>query len=278
MSDRATPEETLDPLAGPWKIFQLRRGHRFSIDDMVTAWRAACARPFARHALDLGCGIGSVGLATLWQLRDPRAALVGVEAQEVSATLARRTVAYNQLEDRVTIVGGDLRDPQVVPPSLCPAEGFQLITGSPPYLPPTGGILPAHPQKAGARFELRGSVYDYCQAAARWLAPDGRFAFVMLAADPRTEDAPIQAGLHVVERLDVTFRHGKPPHVAVLVCAHRSAIDPDRPRQTLHLTVRDAEGNETPELLAFRRAMSGDGEAAQARRRETGRAEPGSPE
>ncbi len=35
---------------------QLRRGHRFSTDDLVTAWRASAARPDAGDLLDLGAG------------------------------------------------------------------------------------------------------------------------------------------------------------------------------------------------------------------------------
>ena len=263
------PDETLDPLVGAWRVVQLRRGHRFSVDDMVTAWRGVTVRPGARRALDLGCGVGSVGLAALWHL-PADATLVGVEAQEISAGLARRTVALNGLSDRVTIVRGDLRDPQVVPASLRPPGGFDLITGSPPYMPESDGIVPAHPQKAGARFELRGSVFDYCAAAARWLAPDGRFAFVMLAADPRTEAAPVAAGLAVVERLDVTFREGRAPHIAVLTCAHAQAVPAGAPRATLSLTIRDAGGVETPEVLAFRAARAGDGAAARARRQDRG--------
>ena len=59
---------TLDLLAGDWGIFQLRGGHRYSTDDLPTAWTAARARPSARRLLDLGSGIGSVGLVTLWRL------------------------------------------------------------------------------------------------------------------------------------------------------------------------------------------------------------------
>jgi tRNA1Val (adenine37-N6)-methyltransferase len=262
------PDETLDPLVGDWRILQLRKGHRFSVDDVVTAWRGTAARPDARRVLDLGCGIGSVGLTALWQLPDD-ATLVGVEAQAISADLARRTVALNGLADRVTVVHGDLRDPEVVPAAARPPGGFDLITGSPPYIPETDGIVPAHPQKAGARFELRGSVFDYAAAAARWLAPDGRFSFVMLAADPRTERAPEQAGLVVVERLDVTFRAGRPPHIAVLTCARADDPAARAPRVTRSLTIRDEDGRETPELLAFRAEIDGDGPAARARR--TGR-------
>lgn len=258
------PDESLDPLVGPWSILQLRKGHRFSVDDMLTAWRGAHAQPAARTLLDLGCGIGSVGLATLWRVGDAQARLVGVEAQQISAELAERTAALNGLRDRVDIVHGDLRDPQVVPEPLRPDGGFDLITGSPPYLPEHCGVLPSHAQKAGARFELRGSVFDYCAAAARWLAPDGRFAFVMLAADPRTERAPTQAGLVVEERLDVIFREGRDPHIAVLVCGHPSSVS--SPRRSLQLTIRRADGAETDEILAFRRDMQGDGEAAMRRR------------
>jgi tRNA1(Val) A37 N6-methylase TrmN6 len=54
-----------DSLAGGWRIYQLRRGHRFSADDLLTAWAAVEARPEARTLLDLGAGIGSVGLVSL---------------------------------------------------------------------------------------------------------------------------------------------------------------------------------------------------------------------
>ena len=56
---------TLDPLAGDWKLFQLKRGHRFSTDDLLVAWCAQQARPGAQRLLDIGAGIGSVGLMTL---------------------------------------------------------------------------------------------------------------------------------------------------------------------------------------------------------------------
>lgn len=253
------PDESLDPICGAWRMFQLRKGHRFSTDDMAAAWRASLARPGATRLLDLGCGIGSVGLTTLWNLSDA-ATLVGVEAQEVSAALARRTVRLNGLEDRATIVHGDIRDADVVPPALRPDGGFDLITGSPPYFPTDKGIVPAHPQKAGARFELRGSVFDYCAAARRWLAPGGAFAFVMVADDPRTEAAPLANDLIVEERLDVVFRAGRDPLVCVLVC--RRAEDGPVERRHVELVVRGADGQHTDAYQRFRRDVAGMGPLA----------------
>lgn len=258
--------ESLDPIVGDWRLFQLKKGHRFSVDDVATAWRAAAASPRARRLLDIGTGIGSVATATLWKLGNPEATLVGVEAQQVSVDLNRRSVRLNGLADRVTVLHGDLRDPDVIPADLLPAGGFDLITGSPPYIPEGKGVLSPIPQRAGARIELRGSVFDYCQAARRWLAPGGRFTFVMAAADPRTEAAPPAHGLTIVERLDITFRAGRAPHIAVLVCARAEDVPEPAERATLSLTLRDETGRLTPENLEFRQQMGAAGSGAVARR------------
>lgn len=243
----AGDDETLDRLVGDWRILQLRRGHRFSTDDLVTAWRASAARPDADAVLDLGSGIGSVGLTTLAHLRRADARLVGIEAQAQSVALARRTASLNGLADRVRFHHGDLRADHAV---LDPEERFSLVTGSPPYIPADRGVHSPVPQRAAARMELRGSVLDYCATAARRLRPDGRFAYVMAAADPRAEAAPVATGLFVVERTDIVFREGRPPLVAVFVCAPSPAE-----RVSRRLVIRDALGQWTEEYLAFRQAL-----------------------
>lgn len=241
------PDESLDYLVGDWRIFQLQRGHRFSTDDLVTAWRASRAVPQARRYLDMGCGIGSVGLSTLHHL-PPDARLTGIEAQEVSVGLARKSVAYNQLAGRVEILHGDLRDEQVLPEG----QQFDLITGSPPYIPEGKGVLSPVPQRAAARMELRGSVFDYCRAARRWMAPGARFCFVMASADPRTEAAPHAAGLVVVERWEYVFRYGRAPHIATLVCARAEDVPEGLQRVTGELVIRGPDGSWTSDYLRYR--------------------------
>src|SRR5204863_452622 len=56
------PGEDLCYLAGDWRILQRLDGHRWSLDDLVTAWFAArlLEEAPARTVLDLGCGIGAV--------------------------------------------------------------------------------------------------------------------------------------------------------------------------------------------------------------------------
>ena len=132
-------------------------------------------------------------------------------------------------------------------------RGSSSSPGPPPYVPVGKGIISPHPQKAGARIELRGSVFDYCVAAKRWLAPGGRFCFVMWAADPRTEEAPVAAGLEVVERWEYVFGKRREPHIATLVCAH--AEEGPFERRTGRLTVRGPDGEQTPEYRAFQEQM-----------------------
>lgn len=225
--------ETLDPLVGTWDVLQLRRGHRGSTDDRLTSWRAIAARPDAVRYLDLGAGVGTVGLTSLWHL--PGAHLTAVEAQDVSHDLFRRTIEHNGLQDRVTAIHGDIRDPALFEPGT----QFDLITGSPPYIPVGSGTMSPHSQKAHCRIEIRGGLEVYCEAARRWLAPGGRFAFVMLAADERTERFPVEAGLQIVERTDITFRDDQGRFIAVCVCAHQ---EEQVERVHRHLQVRGPDG------------------------------------
>jgi len=167
--------ETLDAISGHLRIFQLRKGHRFSTDDVLTAWYGSSWCPCARTVLDLGSGIGSVGMIAAWRL--PGACFVTVEVQEESVRLARKSARYNGLSERYEIRHGDFRDRGMVRAE----EEFDLILGSPPYFPSGNGVEGDHPQKVACRFELRGNIADYCQSAAMHLAAGGVFACVFPA-------------------------------------------------------------------------------------------------
>lgn len=246
--DAGTVEDvTLDLLAGDWRIYQLRRGHRFSTDDLLCAWAGACARPRALRLLDLGAGIGSVGLMTLWKM-PPEATMVMVEAQVQSHLLCRRTLEWNGLQHRVRALLGDLREPGVVP-----QEGsHDLVTCSPPYIPLGKGAISPNPQRAAARLELRGSIHDYMATARRALSPHGRVAVVFAGTDPRGEEAIAQAGLRLEYRRDVCFRQSRPPTITLLVAGLDVVGPPSRPQP---LVVRGEDGRFTDEMMEIRRFM-----------------------
>ena len=203
------PGETLDAISGYFRLFQLANGHRFSTDDVLTAWYGTSWCPCARTALDLGSGLGTVGMMAAWRL--PGARFVTVEAQEESVRLARKSAAWNGLSERYEIRQGDFRDAKV----LGAEEKFDLVLGSPPYFPPGSGVEGDHPQKVACRFEMRGSIADYCTVGARHLARGGFFACVFPVAPEeqhqRVRDGAAAAGLVVVRWRPVVLREDERP-------------------------------------------------------------------
>jgi len=241
-------ELTEDQIAGDLKMVQLRRGHRYSLDDVTTAWEAAAQRPNAKAIADIGCGAGSVLLMLLWKVRP--AVAFGVEAQDISFRLATRNIQRNDLTV-ATVVHGDLREETVL--DQLGRGRFDLVTGTPPYLPPgTAPPSSTSEQRTYARIEMRGGIEDYVASAAALLAPNGRFVVCMDArADARLLAGAERVALDVVSRRAVVPREGKPALFAVWVLGK----DCDAPLEHRpDLVVRDAMGERTAadaELRAF---------------------------
>ena len=246
--------ETLDYLSGYFKIFQYVKGHRYSTDDVLTAWYGTSWAPRVERVADLGSGIGSVALIAAWRL--PGAAFVTVEAQEISIRLAEKSVRYNGLGSRFTLHRGDLRDAAL----LAREPPFDLVLGSPPYFPQGTSTLADHDQTVPARTEVRGDVSDYAAAAARVLAPGGLFAFVFPANQrPRAESAIEAAGLLLLRRRDVVFKEGEPPMITLFAASRRVDLPvtfhggaEGKPVVEPPLIIRTAGGGVHPEYATIR--------------------------
>jgi tRNA1(Val) A37 N6-methylase TrmN6 len=239
-------EISVDALTGAWKIVQRVAGHRHSADDVMTAYAAVRAVPDAELALDLGTGIGTVGLMTLSRLA-PSARLVCIEAQEISYRLLRANIEGNALEDRVDARLGDLRD-------FSDERKFRLVTGSPPYFPLGTGVLPDDPQKIAARFETRGDVGDYAKAAARHLAADGTFVFCFPSPQrDRALRAVVAAGLTTTTMRDVVPRAGIAPLFTLFAARWSGVLVEESPH-----VIRDASGTVTEAHQAVRHSFGFD--------------------
>jgi tRNA1Val (adenine37-N6)-methyltransferase len=242
--------ESLDAISGHFRIFQLEEGHRFSTDDVLTAWYGTAWAPSAARVLDLGSGIGSVGMIAAWRL--PGASFVTIEAQEESVRLAHKSAAYNGLEDRYEIRHGDFREGFL----LGAEERFDLVLGSPPYFPLGTGIEGDHPQKVACRFELRGDIRDYCTVARAHLGNGGLFACVFPDEQRgRVESAAREAGLTIVRRRPVIFKEGEPPLVTLFAMVRAGDL-PERMRAQTWveppLVIRAADGSVHAEYAAVK--------------------------
>lgn len=242
--------ESLDAISGHFRLFQLRDGHRFSTDDVLTAWYGTTWTPTAARVLDLGSGIGSVGMIAAWRL--PGARFVTVEAQSESVTLARKSAMYNGLTDRYEIREGDFRDAAM----LGADERFDLVLGSPPYFPLGTGHEGDHPQKVHCRFEVRGDVSDYARVAMAHLALGGLFACVFPSKQlARVQQAADAADAVIVRRRPIVFREGDEPLVDLFAMMRASDLPPDMRHRTWvepSLVIRRTDGQVHPEYAAVK--------------------------
>lgn len=247
------PGESLDAISGHFRVFQPRKGHRFSTDDVLTAWYGSSWVPTAAHVLDLGSGVGSVATIVAWRL--PGAKFVTIEAQGESVALARRSVAYNGLLDRVEIRHADFRDPE----ALRDDEQFDLVLGSPPYFPVDAGVHGNHPQKVACRFEMRGSIVDYTRVAASHMNAGAVFACVFPEEQRiRLEAAASDAALTIVRRRPVVFKAGEPPLVTLFLMTRAQDLpEPMRARTWVEppLVIRAEDGSVHAEYAAVKLAV-----------------------
>ncbi|OGR13676.1 MAG: hypothetical protein A2341_08760 [Deltaproteobacteria bacterium RIFOXYB12_FULL_58_9] len=234
---------SISGLTGPLRIFQRVNGHRHSIDDAMTAWYALqkCAQP--ESCLDLGTGVGTVGMIVLWGLPS-HTTMTCIEAQESSYTLLCANIKCNHLSQRVTTIHGDLRN-------LDLGQKFSLVTGSPPYFPKNAGPFPKDTQKTYARFELRGHVGDYAEAARRHLHPDGLFVYCFPHQQrKRGIDLVTQAGFRIVSYRDIIPTRTSKTLFSVFAARlqHHGHTIEDPP-----LIVRGDDGHYTAEMLEIQK-------------------------
>lgn len=167
------PGETLDDLrpAG-LKIIQAKRGYRFSLDPVLLY---AFSRVSSGETVaDLGTGSGVVPL--LLAARTAAKKIVGVEIQPGLADRARRSILLNELQNKIDILEGDLRE---LGDRLGP-QAFDVVVANPPFRRPGTGRQAPVTERAAARHELAGGLTDFLRAAAILLRDGGRFYVVFL--------------------------------------------------------------------------------------------------
>jgi len=168
-------EETLNSiLGGALRLYQPRRGYRFSVEAVLLA-RFAAARSAAR-VLELGAGCGVVALIFA-ALARPRE-VVALEIQPALAALIARNAALNEL-GIVRALCADLRSRRALGAM---AGGFDLVLANPPFRTRASGRESPLAGRRLARGEAAATLDDFAAAAARHARQGGRAAFVFAAA------------------------------------------------------------------------------------------------
>ena len=122
--------------------------------------------------LDLGTGTGIIPV--LMSDRTRAEHLTGLEIQQGSADMAERSVLLNHLEDRISIVRGDIREAD----RIFAAASFDFVTCNPPYMIGSHGLQNPQSPKAIARHEVLCSFSDIVRVTAALLKPGGHFYLI----------------------------------------------------------------------------------------------------
>lgn len=124
------------------------------------------------NLLDLGTGTGVIPL--LLSAKTDLQHLTGLEIQEDSAEMASRSVLMNGLQERISILQGDIREAD----AIFPPASFSVITSNPPYMPVSHGLQNPDSPKAIARHEILCEFGDIARVTQKLLRPGGHFFVV----------------------------------------------------------------------------------------------------
>jgi tRNA1(Val) A37 N6-methylase TrmN6 len=152
------------------KIYQNEKHFKFSLDAVLLANYIKVKSGI--NILDLGTGNGVIPL--ILASKNDSVNICGIEIQKDVASLARKSVKYNGLEDRINIVNEDLREID----TMYKMESFDMVVSNPPYFAKNDGQPSQNNNHAFARHELNGCISDFVETATKMIKYRGSAYFV----------------------------------------------------------------------------------------------------
>ncbi|MDL2249177.1 tRNA1(Val) (adenine(37)-N6)-methyltransferase [Lachnospiraceae bacterium OttesenSCG-928-J05] len=222
-----------------YKIIQNPQLFCFGMDAVLLSAFARVGE--AETALDLGCGNGIIPLLLAAKTKGQH--FTGLEIQEESVTLAKRSIALNGLEDKIQVIKGDIKEAS----TIFGASSFSVITSNPPYMIGAHGLTSDKEALNIARHEVLCTLADVIREGSRLLKEKGRFYMVhrpfrlpeILAEMQKQRIEPKRM------RLVYPYVHKEPNMVLI------EGVKGGRPRMQVEppLIVYEENGNYTKELL-----------------------------
>ena len=171
MTNNLKEGERLDDLQiKGYEIIQHKGKFCFGMDAVLLSSFANVKK--GEKALDLGTGTGILPL--LLEAKCSGEYYAGLEIQEESADMARRSVIHNHLQNKIEIVTGDIKEAA----KIFTAASFDVITTNPPYMAGEHGLKNENESIYIARHEALCTLEDVLRESASILRPKGRFYMV----------------------------------------------------------------------------------------------------
>ena len=163
--------ETIDDLQlKGLKLIQKKDSFRFGVDAVLLSEFANIKKNF--RVIDLCTGTGIVPFLMLGKYIPKE--IVGIEVQEEIAEMANRSIALNNVEDRIKFINRDLKDIEF----LKQLGRFDALTVNPPYKLNNSGIVNPSDKLAIARHEVLCTLEDVIATSRILLKDNGRMYMV----------------------------------------------------------------------------------------------------
>jgi len=153
-----------------YRIIQDKDRFCFGMDAVLLS--GFCKIKKGERVLDLGTGTGIIPI--LLEAKTEAYHLTGLEIQEDSADMAKRSILLNQLEHKIDIVCGDIKEAS----TIFGNGSFDVVTTNPPYMIGNHGLKNDDLPKTIARHELLCNFEDIVRETYKILVPGGRFYLV----------------------------------------------------------------------------------------------------
>ncbi len=153
------------------KIIQNSQGFCFGIDAILLSDFAKDMKK-SELVVDLCTGTGVIPILLAGKTEAKK--IIGVEIQEECADMAKRSVALNNLENRVEIINIDLK----LLKNVIPSATVDVVTVNPPYMKKGTGVINEKNAIIISKHEVSCTLEDVIKEAARLLKFNGEFYMI----------------------------------------------------------------------------------------------------
>ena len=164
-------DERIDDLhRNGYKIIQKIDGFCFGIDAVLLSGFAKVKKN--ENVLDLCTGTGIIPI--LLEAKTNGKHFSAIEIQKDIANMAMRSVVLNNLQHKINIINGDLKECL----NFFKPSSFDVITCNPPYMVKGTGYLNENTPKTISRHEISCNIDDVFSASNKMLKYGGRMYMV----------------------------------------------------------------------------------------------------
>ncbi|NNU77124.1 tRNA1(Val) (adenine(37)-N6)-methyltransferase [Clostridium estertheticum] len=203
-------DETLDDLQLKGiHVIQKKHAFRFGVDAVLLA-NFVKVRKNAK-VVDLCTGTGIIPFILAGKTTASN--IIGVEIQEEFVDMANRSIEYNNLEDKIKFINGDLKDIELIKG----IDKVDIVTVNPPYKLQNSGLISLNDKDAIARHEICCTLEDVIIACRILLKDNGRM--YMVHRPDRLADILCTMRKHKIEPKRIRMVHpsvNKAPNIVLI--------------------------------------------------------------